>query len=58
MKQQGVETRLNTSDQPPTATKMKKSVQTGWSGWRRATGVICDRRIAERVKGKVYKTDV
>lgn len=27
----------------------------GWSGWRRVTRVICDRRIIARMKRKVYK---
>ncbi|KAF7711788.1 hypothetical protein HF521_000799, partial [Silurus meridionalis] len=38
--------------------EVKKRVQAGWSGWRRVTGVICDRRVSERVKGKVYRTVV
>ncbi|KAL7867553.1 hypothetical protein SRHO_G00089370 [Serrasalmus rhombeus] len=38
--------------------EVKKRVQAGWSGWRRVSGLICDRRIAARVKGKVYKTVV
>ncbi|KAI5615084.1 hypothetical protein C0J50_3309, partial [Silurus asotus] len=36
----------------------KKRVQAGWSGWRRVIGVICDRRVSVRVKGKVYRTVV
>ena len=33
---------------------MKKRVQAGWDGWRRMSGVICDRRVpAIIVKGKV-----
>ncbi|KAF7686902.1 hypothetical protein C0J45_22503, partial [Silurus meridionalis] len=39
--------------------EVKKRVQTGWSGWRRViAGVICDRRVSARVKGKVYRTVV
>ncbi|KAF7702399.1 hypothetical protein HF521_001682 [Silurus meridionalis] len=39
--------------------EVKKRVQAGWSGWRRLkTGVICDRRVSVRVKGKVYRTVV
>ena len=37
---------------------MKKRVQAGWNGWRRMSGVICDRRVPARVKGKVYKVAV
>ncbi|XP_051780741.1 uncharacterized protein LOC127527129 [Erpetoichthys calabaricus] len=38
--------------------EVKKRVQAGWSEWRRVSGVICDRRISARVKGKVYRTVV
>ena len=36
----------------------KERVQAGWNGWRRIPGVICDRRVPARVKGKVYKLAV
>ena len=32
-----------------------REVQVGWSGWRRLSGAIYDRRVEVRVKGKVYK---
>ncbi|KAI5613981.1 hypothetical protein C0J50_3702, partial [Silurus asotus] len=39
--------------------EVKKIVQAGWSGWRRViAGVICDKRVSVRVKGKVYRTVV
>ena len=38
--------------------EVKRRVQAGWTGWRRVTGVICDRMVPARVKGKVYKTVV
>ena len=34
--------------------EVKKRVQAGWCGWRRMTGVMCDRRISARVTGKIY----
>ena len=38
--------------------EVKKRVHAGWNGWRRMSGVICDRRVPSRVKGKVYKVAV
>ena len=38
--------------------EVKKRVQAGWNGWRRMSGVICDRRVPARVKGKVYRVAV
>ena len=35
-------------------TEAKKRVQSGWNGWRRMSGVICDRRVPARVKANVY----
>ena len=34
--------------------EVKRRVQAGWNGRRRVLGVICDKRLPARVKGKVY----
>ena len=34
--------------------EIKNRVQEGWNGWRRVSGVICDRRLPVRVKEKVH----
>ena len=36
--------------------EVKKRVQAGWNGWRKVSGVMCDRRVSAKMKGKVYKT--
>ena len=36
--------------------EVKKRVQAGWNGWRKVSGVICDRRLPTRVKGKMYSS--
>ena len=36
--------------------KVKKRVQAEWNGWRKVSGVIYDRRLPGRVKGKVYSS--
>ncbi|MCJ8735547.1 hypothetical protein PDJAM_G00248360 [Pangasius djambal] len=38
--------------------EVKKRVQAGWNGWRKVLGVLCDRKISVRIKGKVYETVV
>ncbi|KAK3545483.1 hypothetical protein QTP70_007728 [Hemibagrus guttatus] len=38
--------------------EVKKRVQAGWNGWRKVSGVLCDRKISATIKGKVYRTVV
>ena len=38
--------------------EVKKRVQAEWNVWRKVSGVICDRRLSARVKGKVYSSAV
>ena len=32
--------------------------QSGWKNWKRVSGVLCDRRMNVKTKGKVYRTVV
>ena len=36
----------------------KKRVQAGWNRWKKVSGVICDRSLPARVKGKMYSSVV
>ena len=38
--------------------EVKKRIQAGWQNWRKVSGVVCDRKIHPKVKGKVYRTVV
>ena len=38
--------------------EVKKRVRAEWNGWKKVSGVICDRRLPARVKGKVYSSVV
>ena len=34
-------------------TEMTHRLQSGWKNWKRISGILCDRRISFRVKGKI-----
>ena len=38
--------------------EIKKRVQAGWNGWKKVSGVICERRLPATVKEKVYSSVV
>ena len=38
--------------------EVKRRVQAGCNRWRKVSGVICDRRLPARVKGKMYSSVV
>jgi len=33
-------------------------IQAGWLKWRRASGVLCDKKVPLKLKGKFYRTTV
>ena len=33
-------------------------VQSGWKNWKSVSGVLCDRKMNVKIKGKVYRTMV
>ena len=38
--------------------EVAKRIQAVWSAWRKITGVMCDYKVAEKMKGKFNKTMV
>ena len=40
------------------ATEITQRVSAAWRNWKRCSGVLCDRRMPVKLKGKVYKTVV
>ena len=36
-------------------TEITKRVGAGWRNWKKCIGVLCDRRMPVKLKGKVYK---
>ena len=39
-------------------TEITLRMSTAWMNWKRCSGVLCDRRMPVKLKGKVYKTVV
>ncbi|GER42042.1 sorting nexin 1 [Striga asiatica] len=37
---------------------VRHRIATGWLKWRQASGVFCDKRVPQRLKGKFYKTAI
>ena len=35
---------------------MRRRIQAGWMSWKKVSGVLCDRKLSARVKGKMYKS--
>ena len=39
-------------------TEIAKRVGAGWINWKKYSGVLCDKRMPVKLKGKVYRTVV
>ena len=39
-------------------TEITQKVSAAWRNWKRCSGVLCDRRMPVKLRGKVYKTVV
>ena len=38
--------------------EVRRRIQAGWMIWKKVSGVLCDRKLSARVKGKMYKSVV
>ena len=38
--------------------EVRRRIQAGWMSWRKVSGVLCDRKLSAKVKGKMYKSVV
>ena len=38
--------------------EVRKRIQAGWMSCRKVSGVLCDRKLSAKVKGKMYKSVV
>ena len=38
--------------------EVRRRIQAGWMSWRKVSGVLCDRKLSAKVKGKMYKSGV
>ena len=38
--------------------EVRRRFQAGWMSWRKVSGVLCDRKLSAKVKGKMYKSVV
>ena len=37
---------------------VRHRISAGWLKWRQASGILCDRRVPQKLKGKFYRTAI
>jgi len=37
---------------------VRHKISAGWLKWHQASGVLCDRRVSQKLKGKFYRTTI
>jgi hypothetical protein len=37
---------------------VRHTISAGWLKWRQASGVLCDKRVPKKLKGKFYRTAI
>ena len=38
--------------------EVRRRIQAGWMSWRKVSGVLCDRKLSAKIKGKMYNSVV
>ena len=37
---------------------VRHRISAGWLKWRQSSGILCDKRVPQKVKGKFYRTTI
>ena len=36
--------------------EVRRRIQAGWMNWRKVSGIVCDRKLSAKIKGKMYRS--